>query len=330
MSDILGNSCGFMTDRGGHHAALLGEMRRRLAASLLASAVAIALLMMRTRLTVDPANWAFAALAAAIVVFAMIRHRTHGASSAWQARWRDFTELGLALIAICVLGAIGSYEAASATSGFYDAALAQADRRLHFNWLELYLLVVQHPTLQWLGAAAYDSVFVSPWVLIGWMAWHGERVQAYRFLFAFWLSTVLTLLLFPLFPARGALAFLWHGPIQYMPTNGLYQGAIIPALRQHAISRIEFDSLRGIVCAPSFHTVCAVLYIAAAWPVATLRRWLVPLNAAMLLAIPVEGTHYLVDMILGALVALFALGVVRAERWWRLRLPAQAPASALG
>ncbi|MBU6266843.1 MAG: phosphatase PAP2 family protein [Sphingomonadales bacterium] len=319
-----------MTHRADVHAASPAELRRWLAGALLASAVAIALLMIRTRLTVDPVNRAFAALAVAIAAFALVRHRTHGAASPGQTRLRDFSELCLAMIAIAVLGAIGSYEAASATTGFDDAALARADRMLHFDWLELYRLVVRHPTLQWLGAAAYDSVFVSPLALIGWMAWHGRRVQAYRFLLAFWLSTVLTLVLFPLFPARGALAFLWHGPIAYMPTNGLYQGAIIPALRAHAISRIEFDALRGIVCAPSFHTVCAVLYIAAAWPVALLRRWLVPLNTAMLLAIPVEGTHYLVDMILGALVAFAALGAVRVGQWWRVRLPQPSPVAVPG
>ncbi|MDE2410308.1 MAG: phosphatase PAP2 family protein [Sphingomonadales bacterium] len=289
-------------------------LARRMAWALLASTVAILVLMVRNRLPVDPVNWAFGALAAAMLGFALVRHRTHGAETVWQTRWRDFSELGLLMIVICVLGAIGSYEAASATSGFYDAALEDVDRMLHFDWLALYLLVVRHPVLQWLGAAAYDSVFVSPWVLIGWMAWHGQREQAYRFLLVFWLSTVLTLVLFPLFPARGALAFLWHGPIHYMPTNGLYQGQIIPALRDHAITRIEFDAVRGLVCAPSFHTVCAVLYIATAWPIAALRRWLVPLNLVMLLAVPVEGTHYLVDMILGALVAVSAI-VVAGARW---------------
>lgn len=282
-----------------------------LAGAMAASGVVIVALMIHNRLLVETANWAFGGLVAALALFSLIRHRTHGAATPWKTRWRDFSESALLMLLIGALGAIGSYEAATDTSGFYDAALERADQMLHFNWLSLYLLVVEHPLLQRLGAAAYGSVFITPWILLGWLAWHGQRAQARQFLMTFWLASVLTLVIFPLFPARGALEFLWHGPIRYMPTNGLYQGEIIPALRDHAITRIDLGSVRGIVCAPSFHTVCAIVYIVAAWPIAALRRFLVPLNGAMLLATPVEGTHYLSDMLLGALVAVAAIVLVR-------------------
>jgi len=42
-----------------------------------------------------------------------------------------------------------------------------------------------------------------------------------------------------------------------------------------------------------------------------LRAPLVAVNAAMLLSTPVEGTHYLIDMILGAVVAVVAIVAVR-------------------
>jgi hypothetical protein len=54
-----------------------------------------------------------------------------------------------------------------------------------------------------------------------------------------------------------------------------------------------------------------VVFIAAAWPVARLRWFIMPINATMLLATPVEGTHYLADMIAGALVAGAAILIVR-------------------
>ncbi|WP_338329099.1 phosphatase PAP2 family protein [Sphingobium yanoikuyae] len=72
--------------------------------------------------------------------------------------------------------------------------------------------------------------------------------------------------------------------------------------------------LRGIVSAPSFHTAAAVLYIAAGWRIAALRWPIVALNAAMLLSTPVEGTHYLIDMILGLGVALTALALMEVHR----------------
>jgi membrane-associated phospholipid phosphatase len=147
-------------------------------------------------------------------------------------------------------------------------------------------------------------------VLIGHFALTGQRARSRRFLLTFWLGAVLTLALFPLFPAEGPLAYLWHGPIPYMPTSALYQEQLIPALRMHRVTDIDLGHLRGLVCAPSFHTVSAVIYIAAAWPCRSLRWPISLLNLAMLLATPIEGTHYLSDMIAGFGVAVAAITLV--------------------
>ena len=74
-------------------------------------------------------------------------------------------------------------------------------------------------------------------------------------------------------------------------------------------------ALVGLVSFPSFHTAAATLLAIAAWPDRRLRAVILPMDAAMLLSIPVEGTHYLIDMIGGAGVALIAtLLVVLFER----------------
>lgn len=279
-------------------------------AALLLSVIVILPLMLHNRLYVDPASPAFAALVAAVAACAGARVWLLARPAAWQARLRDFAGFALIMLVMGALGAVASYETAADTSGFADAALARSDGLLHFDWVALYRLVLRHPLLQHLGAAAYASIYLTPWVLLGWLAWHRQSARAHRFLLTFWLASVLTLCLFPLFPARGALAFLWHGPIAYMPTSGLYQSAIIPALRAHALGAIDLGDVRGIVCAPSFHTACAVIYMATAWPVRALRVVIVPVNLAMLLATPVEGTHYLTDMLLGAGVAVLAIVTV--------------------
>src|SRR5207245_9651285 len=124
-------------------------------------------------------------------------------------------------------------------------------------------------------------------------------------------AAVLALLLFVLIPARGPLAAVWHGPIPYMPASALYQAELIPQLRSHGLGEIHLESLQGVVCAPSFHAASGVLYIVAAWRAAPLRWPLLVINAAMLLATPVEGTHYLVDIIAGAAVAVASILLVR-------------------
>ena len=287
-----------------------------MAASLIFSGLAVAALLAWGRLGLAPGSAGAVGGAACLVVLACLWICARRVVHPLQRPLRDFAEDALLFCAIALLGVLASYPLAAGTHGFVDARLERWDIALHFDWIAWYRKVTAHPALQRMGEAAYASIYVSPFMLLGWFAWTDQRFEARRFLLAFWLAEVLTLLLFSEFPAEGPLAFLWHGPIPYMPTSALYQHQLIPALRLHHVSGIEFGALRGLVCAPSFHTASAVLYVWAAWPVVLLRRVIVPLNCAMLLATPIEGTHYLSDMIAGAVVAGCAIVVVVfALRW---------------
>ena len=297
-----------------------------LAGALGASALLVAAMMGRAQLIVAPRSFGFAAAVAILLPLALGRWRLRRPISRRQRQLQAFCEDTFLFLATSLLGVLASYPAAAATSGFADAALAHADRLLHFDWLAWYGTVSRHPLLQHLGAAAYAAIYVSPMLLLGNFALHERRCEARRFLATYWLAVVFTLALFPLFPAAGPLAFLWHGPIPYMPTSALYQEQLIPALRAHRVTDIDLGALRGLVCAPSFHAASAVVFIAAAWPIPRLRWAIVPINLAMLLATPVEGTHYLADMIAGALVAMAAI----LAGWGGLRFAGTpAPLSAL-
>jgi len=228
---------------------------------------------------------------------------------------RDTSEYFGLFSLIALIGATATYPLSAGSHGFVDPALEQIDALLRFNWIAWYDVVAAHRSLQLLGTAAYQSIFVSPAILLGYFAWTGHRASARGFIAAFWVAAVLSLALFPFLPAEGPLAFLWRGPIPYMPESALYQMSLIPELRRHGISHVDLGALRGLVSAPSFHTASAILYVAAAWPFRRLRWPLLALNLAMLLSTPVEGTHYLADMIAGALVALVALGIVAEVRF---------------
>lgn len=271
----------------------------------------VAGLMLANGLTIQATNRAFVTLASVMTLLAAIRYSLRTAQTTFAIWLKDFSEYCLLFMAISLLGVIASYPVAAVSSGFSDPALASVDELLRFNWIRWYAFVVQYPVLQHLGALAYSTIYISPAILLAYMAWQRQRAAARQFLLTFWLAAVITLLLFPLFPANGPLVALWNGPIPYMPTSALYQSEIIPALRDHSFTQVDLGSLRGLVCAPSFHTVCATLYIAAAWPIARLRWPLLGINGAMLLATPVEGNHYLSDMFLGLAVALVAIALVR-------------------
>lgn len=213
---------------------------------------------------------------------------------------------------LTLIGAIVTYPVAAFSRGWVDGTLQSMDAAMRFDWIAWYQFVVAHPWLQVAEHSAYQSVFLSPAILLGWFAATGRRADARRFIATFWLAAAITIALFGAMPAEGPFATLWHRPIPYMPDSGLWQPELIPALRHHALHAIDMGELRGLVSAPSFHTAAAVLYIATAWGVRRLRWPLLALNAAMLLSTPVEGTHYLSDMLMGALVAAVALTAIAA------------------
>ena len=224
----------------------------------------------------------------------------------------DFCEYIGLFVFISLLGATASYPAAVATSGFVDAELAYLDMLLGFDWPSWYQLVSGNQALQTLGSLAYANIYLSPVLILGGLAITGERARAQLFLLSFWFAAVVTLIMFLAIPAVGPLAYLWKGPITYMPTSALYQAELLPLLQERGMGQVDLGALQGLVCAPSFHTAAAVIFIVIAWQCKYLRWPLILLNGAMLLSTPVEGTHYLIDMICGAFVGLFAIGTIGA------------------
>jgi hypothetical protein len=275
------------------------------------SLIGVATLMWYARLTLDP----YAPVNAVLLSFSLfagtIRYVYRAPASRTQRIARDAAEYIGLFTMLCVLGALASYPAAVETTGYVDVTLERIDRFFRFDWVGWYDITAAHRSLQILGGIAYASIYLTPLIILCYCAQADRKAEARAFIASFWVAAVLTLMLFTAFPAEGPLAFLVHGPIPYMPTSALYQSELIPVLRDGSFHQVSLGALRGLVCAPSFHTTSAVLFMLTAWPIRSLRWPLIALNCAMLLSIPVEGTHYLADMIGGALVALVAFTAIK-------------------
>jgi membrane-associated phospholipid phosphatase len=285
---------------------------RWLVLATIAGLVLLTLMMEYERLSIallSPAALLFGLVLAAL---GTVRHAFRNPTSHGQRIARDMAEYFGIFTLMTLTGALASYPVSAMTSGFVDEGLERADAILHFDWIAWYNLVAEHRSLQIIGTAFYQSIYASPAILLGWFAWTNKRAAARRFIASFWIAAVLALVLFRFMPAVGPFATLAHGPVPYMPDSGLWMDQLIPELRLHLVHVIDLGAIRGLVSAPSFHTASAVLFIAAAWPYRALRWPLLALNLGMLISTPVEGTHYLSDMILGAAVAGVALGAVAA------------------
>lgn len=278
--------------------------------ALLASAGAVALLLLAANLRLAPEGlipFAVAAGAMGLLRFGLPATRWRHAHIV-SAGAEYYTVFGL----IALMGAVATYPIAGLSHGLHDAALQRVDEALGFDWLAWYRTVADHRWLQIAGTAAYRSIYLSPALLLGYFALNCERAAAYRFLAGFWLAAVITLLAYPMLPALGPLSYLWHGTIPYMPESAVWQAELIPPLRAEHVRWIDLTQLHGLVEAPSFHAAAATLYIATGWRIASLRWPLFAMNAAMFLSTPIEGTHYFIDLLLGVAVAAVAMVLIEA------------------
>lgn len=285
-----------------------------LVAAVAVSLVFVAILMRQAGLSLAMSTPGALAVVGAFVLLGTVRWRCRRSTSGAARSAGEFAEYVGLSTAIALVGAVASYPVAAFSHGFADASLQRWDEALHFDWLAWYRFTAAHPALQLVSRGAYEMIYVSPALLLGFYAVTGRRRSAYEFMGAIWVSAVLTLVAFLFMPAIGPFAYLWHAPIPYMPVSDLWQPEIIPKLRAHDPGQIDLGHLVGLVSAPSFHAAAAVVLIAFA---ARERRIGVPLvvaNVAMLLSTPVEGTHYLIDLVLGAVVALCSIGIIVAAR----------------
>ena len=177
-----------------------------------------------------------------------------------------------------------------------DAAYARADAALGFDWVAYHRWLQSDPNLQWLLKICYYSAgpeIVGCAVLLCLL---GRTRDYQHFVWSLLISLAIAATFNAVAPALGAGYF--YGANEPFWVAGLL------AIRAHTGN---VASAFGSVSFPSFHTVIALLCPYAVRYV----RWLVLevliLNGAMLFSIPIEGSHYLVDMIGGGVTAVLAV-----------------------
>jgi hypothetical protein len=256
------------------------------------------------------------ALWASVALFCLLYRPPAGC---WRAKLVHSLESIALLMLISTLGALGTYAIAALTTGYADHLFATVDRALGFDWVGLYGLTVDHFLVALIGRLGYMTIFISPAILLIALHWTGRHAEARRFMFAFTVALAATLLIFALVPARAALAHYLGTAVAYLPVSGIHHVRIIEDLRAGAMTAVDLSALAGLVAFPSFHAASAIIYIWAARPVRWLRTPMLAINLLMLASTPIEGGHYAIDLLGGAMVA--ALGI------FALRLVAPAPAA---
>lgn len=131
----------------------------------------------------------------------------------------------------------------------------------------------------------------------------GRTAQAWRMM-ALWNLTLLcvTLVAF-IAPAYGSFVFVDTAAHPRLPDQaGRFAFKAFENFRDSAGPVLSINAIKGVICFPSFHTICALLFAQAwvgvrfFWPLALLIA-----SATVVSTLPIGG-HYFVDLLSGALV----------------------------
>lgn len=241
----------------------------------------------------------------------------------WRPRERlvDLAQTAAQLMAFFAAIGTASYLVTASALPLVDDALAAADRVTGFDWLHWFIWVHERRIVALVLKLAYVSATPQLALIPIYLALSGQAERNSRLIWELMLSLALIVPLSASFPAASA----W---VHYAVTD-LIPAVHMPdftALRSGTMREIDLSRMEGLITFPSFHTTLAVLFVAA------LRKHRLALviggvvNGLMLLSIPSEGGHYLVDVIAGALIAAVA---IRAAAWIEQRLSAPMPRAAL-
>lgn len=236
------------------------------------------------------------------------------------AIWIDRLVIALECLALLsattLLGGVASYAAAALGQGYIDDQLVALDAMSKLDWLAFWNFVLAHPSIDHALHYAYGSIFVFPTVMLLALAFTGKATHAHRFIAAFAISLALTNIIFLFTPSKSAALYFLGSDAPNLPPSGAIHIPIIEALRSGAMRAIPLADMHGLINFPSFHTTAAILFIWGAWQVPWLRAIGVAVNGAMLIATPIHGGHYFVDLFGGMIVAAIAILIAR-----RLKAP---------
>jgi hypothetical protein len=195
-----------------------------------------------------------------------------------------------------------------------DSLLAAADLALGFRWTAAMALAADHPRINMLLGFAYLSVMPQTVFLIFALGLRGRLEALYGLALSLAIGALLTLAMWTLFPSFGAFS-VFALPDDVARKLGLVLGAdygrILTGMLQHGPGFISPTEIRGIVGFPSYHTLQALVLFWYARQERWLRWPVLVLNIVVLVAIPVQGGHHLMDMFGGLGVTVAAILISR-------------------
>jgi membrane-associated phospholipid phosphatase len=231
----------------------------------------------------------------------------------WGTRLAVVLSSGAQLQVLLLLGTPLSYVAASANLPLQDATFAYCDQLLGLDWRAYHSFVMQRPALipyAYIGYAVIELLPIVIPLVLG-LTKHYARLQ--NFTLACILSICATIAISTILPAIGTYQQLGlpAESLNFRASGYLVQIHELPFVRDGSLRSLYITHLGGIVTFPSFHASAAILGVWALWRVWWMRPFALIANGGMLLATPLLGGHYFVDVFAGAGIAVLAIAAAK-------------------
>lgn len=210
------------------------------------------------------------------------------------------------LVVSVMIGAL-SYAGVALARPLRDETFLAWDLALGFDWRFWLGVVNDHPMVHYVLMVAYHSMLPQAVIAVIVLATCRAYARLDTYLLAYSLAAIVAVIISTGLPALSPVVHLGIMPADHpnitLAVSMEFRDQVL-ALREGRMGMVDLSGAQGLVTFPSFHTVCAVLFLITFRTVPYLRWVSLVLNSLMLISIPIEGSHYLVDVLAGAVLAV--------------------------
>lgn len=203
-------------------------------------------------------------------------------------------------------GILLSYALTAQAGGLWDADLEAWDAALGFDWPGLRAALDTSWSVVWLLTIAYHSLIPQMVLVILLLSATGRHAELRILVLAAVIAGLTTILISGLTPAMGNL----FDPADYRhlpPSVAWLHADVIGGLRSGDLRTIDLREMMGIVTFPSYHAALALLFISAFRSMPRVRVAGTVWAILTIVATPISGGHYGVDVLAGLALACASL-----------------------